>query len=154
MLFDFFSYESILSQLRRHTDNPIKLHNDESYYEFSSLEELLLHPDQDPFGIKSQFDHFLTDKVSYPIVLVRYESLNNLKSLEKLESLVSKLTGNQYNFTSLYDEGYKRESSLDLITDGILREQFVQRYSDLQQIFESQPLIRLLMPKDDKISTK
>jgi hypothetical protein len=44
-------YESILSQLRRHPDNAKKLHNNEAYLKFSTLEELLSHPDHDPFGI-------------------------------------------------------------------------------------------------------
>lgn len=141
-------YESILSQLGgRHPDNPKKLHNDEAYPEFYNLKELLSHPDEDPFGIKSQFEHFLTANVRYPIVLVRYDAFSNRGALLKLESVVSELSGNGYNLTSLFAKEYKRKSSLETISNFTLREQFLERYSGLREIFEMQPLIRLLMPK-------
>ena len=125
----------------------MKLHNDEDYYEFYTLGDLLSHPDQDPFGIKSQFEQFLTANVRYPILLVRYNIFNNHEALHKLETVVSALAGNQYNFTSLFVENYQRKSTLESISNATLREKFVERYSELNEIFNSQPLIRLLMPR-------
>ena len=124
----------------------MKLHNDEDYYEFYTLGDLLRHPDQDPFGIKSQFENFLTANVRYPILLVRYDIFKNLEALNKLETVVSELDGNQYNFTSLFVEKHQRKSTLESITNATLREQFVERYSELSEYLNSQPLIRLLMP--------
>ena len=140
-------YESILSQLGgRHPDNAMKLHNDDQNPEFFTLDNLLSHPDQDPFGMTSQLDYFLAANVRYPILLVRYDVLNNLEALHKLEIVMSELAGVQYNFIFLFVENYKRKSSLESISNATLREQFVLRYSGLSEIFNSQPLIRLLMP--------
>ena len=140
-------YESILSQLGgRHPDNAMKLHNDDQNPEFFTLDNLLSHPDQDPFGMTSQLDYFLAANVRYPILLVRYDVLNNLEALHKLEIVMSELAGVQYNFIFLFVENYKRKPSLESISNATLREQFVLRYSGLSEIFNSQPLIRLLMP--------
>jgi hypothetical protein len=144
-------YESILSQLKRHPDNSKKLHNDEAYPEFSTLQQLLAHPDLDPFGIQSQFDEFLTANVRYPILLVRYDVFSSAVALKKLQTLVEKLLGRNYSFTSLLSKGYKRKSTLESISNSTLREQFLDRYSHLQEIFDSQPVIRLLMPATKKL---
>jgi hypothetical protein len=57
---DFFpglSYSSILSELKENgnLDTAKIIHNDQSYPRFSSLEQLLSHPDDDPIGIRNQF---------------------------------------------------------------------------------------------------
>ena len=118
------------------------MHNDEAYLEFSTLEELLEHPDHDPFGIQNQFEEFLTaSSVNYPILLVKYDTFRHPSALLKLGSVVSKITGTQYNFTSLSSEDYKRTSSIGSISNSTLREQFIERYSRLNEIFDSQPLL-------------
>jgi hypothetical protein len=111
--------------------------------EFSTLEELLLHPDQDPFGIKSQFESFLTANVTYPIILVKCDTFHHLSSLQKLGQIVSEITGIEHNFTSMFINGYNRTSSIASISNSTLREQFIKRYSQLNDMFNSMPLIHL-----------
>ena len=141
------SYESILSQISSHSDIAQKLHNDAVYPTFESLKHLLSHPDQDPVGIRNQFEEFLSANVTYPIVLVRSDTFSNMDALKKFGLVISKLLGDSYDFTSLYREDDK-SSSLDSISDPELRTRFVERYQDLNELFKSQPLIRLLEPKN------
>jgi hypothetical protein len=68
------------------------LHNDKSYLKFNTLEELISHPDPDPFGIQSQFEQFLTARVPYPILLVRYDIMQHRAGLEKLDSTIYTLS--------------------------------------------------------------
>jgi hypothetical protein len=139
-------YDSILSQLRRHPDNIQKLHNDESFPSINTIEDLLAHPDHDPFGIQQQFIQFYHANVSYPIIYMKYEALLQLSSLQKLDGILLEMTGNSYNLTSLFDSTYRRVSSLDTISDIALRTRFIDRYRDVQQMFDSQPLLRVKMP--------
>lgn len=141
-------YESILSQLRRHPDNIQKLHNDEAFPSIKTLSDLLDHPDAEPFGIQQQFMQFYHANVSYPIIYVKYDALLHLPSLQKLDGILSEMMGdNTYNLTSLFNSTYQRKSSLNNIPDASLRERFIERYKTLQKIFDSQPNIRVTMPK-------
>ena len=126
------------------------LHNDKSYPKFNTLEALLAHPNSDPFGIQSQFEQFLTARVSYPILLVRNDIMQHLDGLEKLESIIYNIIGKRYDLVSLYDKEYTTKYPLEVVENVMLRDEFRDRYSELDQFFESQPLIRLLMPQDAK----
>ena len=124
------------------------LHNNKVFPELSTLDDLLSHPDQDPLGIKNQFEHFLTANVSYPILLVRDDALHHADNLGKLNALVTELADDETYDISPIAKAYNRPNSYSLgsISDTELREQFVERYSALNDLFESQPLIRLLIP--------
>ena len=126
------------------------LHNDKSYPKFNTLEELLAHPDSDPFGIQSQFEQFLTARVLYPILLVRYDIMQHLDGLEKLESIMYNIIGKSYDLVSLYDKKYTTKYPLEVVDNVKLRDEFRERYSELNKVFKAQPLIRLLLPQDTK----
>ena len=93
IMFHFQRYESILLQLDKNPNMARLLHNDKLYPKFNTLKELLAHPDSDPFGIQSQFEQFLTARVPYPILLVRYDVMQHLDGLEKLESIIENTIG-------------------------------------------------------------
>ena len=126
------------------------LHNDKLYPKFNTLEELLAHPDPDPFGIQSQFEQFLTARVPYPIALVRYDIMQQKDGLEKLESIIYSIIGKRYDLVSLYDKEYNTKYGLEVVENIKLRDEFRERYSKLDQFFKAQPLIRLVMPQDAK----
>ena len=126
------------------------LHNDKSYPKFNTLEELLAHPDSDPFGIQSQFEQFLTARVPYPKLLVRNDIMQHLDGLEKLESIIYNIIGKRYDLVSLYDKEYNTKYGLEVVDNDRLRDEFRDRYSELDKVFKAQPLIQLLMPQDAK----
>ena len=156
----FFSYQSILSELNDSgkLDTASILHNDKNYPTFSSVEELLLHPDNDPTGIQHQFESFATaDNVAYPLILIRDDIFSHAEALKKLESLVSQLlddNGDQeeYDIISvLRERGYDKPKSysLESIEDVESRNQFISRFEAVHDLFESQPLIRHLVPGEN-----
>jgi len=126
------------------------LHNDKSSPKFNTLEELLAHPDPDPFGIRSQFEQFLTARVPYPILLIRNDVMQHLDGLEKLESIIYDIIGKRYDLVSLYNKEYTTKYPLEVVDNVKLRDEFRERYSKLDQFFKAQPLIRLVMPHDAK----
>ena len=120
------------------------------YPKFNTLKELLAHPDSDPFGIQSQFEQFLTARVPYPILLVRYDVMQHLDGLEKLESIIENTIGKRYDLVSLYNKEYTTKYPLEVVDNVKLRDEFRDRYSELNEVFKAQPLIRLVMPHDAK----
>ena len=124
------------------------LHNDKSYPKFNTLEGLLSNPDPDPFGIQSQFEQFFTARVPYPILLVRYDIMQQKDGLEKLESTIYSIIGKRYDLVSLYDKEYNTKYGLEVVENIKLRDEFRDRYSELNKVFKAQPLIRLVMPQD------
>jgi len=149
-MFHIHRYESILFQLDKNPNMARLLHNDKSYPKFNTLEDLLAHPDPDPFGIQSQFEQFLTARVSYPILLVRYEIMQQKDGLEKLESIIYNIIGKRYDLVSLYNKEYTTKYPLEVVDNVKLRDEFRDRYSELNEVFKAQPLIRLVMPHDAK----
>jgi hypothetical protein len=154
-----------LSQLETNPEIARIMHNDRSYPIFSTLEDLLSHPDVDPIGIRSQFEQFLAaENVAYPIVLVRDDVFRHGDELERLGLMVSRLLAGdsdvddgsrsrRYNFTSLSAaddkdrRGHRAENAaLESISNASLRDRLVERYSALNEIFDSRPLIQLVMP--------
>ena len=132
------------------------MHNNKHYPTFSTLKELLLHPDDDPMGIRNQFEQFLAaDNLVYPIILIRDDIFDNADAMKKLDSLVSQMVDDdEYDIISvLTDKGYEKptSSSLGSIQNAELQKQFISRYADLNDMFEKQPLIRILMPTDDRV---
>jgi len=126
------------------------LNNDKSYLKFNTLEELLAHPDPDPFGIQSQFEQFLTARVPYPILLIRNDVMQHLDGLEKLESIIYSIIRKRYDLVSLYNKEYTTKYPLEVVDNVKLRDEFRDRYSELDKVFKAQPLIRLVMPHDAK----
>lgn len=115
---------------------------------FSSLEQLLSHPDDDPTGIMHQFESFLTaDNLDYPIVLVRDDVLIDPTSMRQLNKIMAKL-GHQG--TILQEFYFPKSISLESITNLRLRESFKKRFSALNDVFESQPMIRVILPNKEE----
>ena len=152
-----------MSQIETNPEIARIMHNDGSYPIFSTLEDLLSHPDVDPIGIRSQFDQFLAaENVAYPIVLVRDDIFRHGDELERLGSMVSRLLSGdsdgdddarsrRYDFTSLLAattcSGRRTENAaLESISNASLRDGLVERYSALNEIFDSRPLVQLVMP--------
>jgi hypothetical protein len=146
------SYSSILSELEENNnlDTAKILHNDKTYPSFSSLEQLLSHPDEDPMGIRNQFEKFLTaDNLDYPIMLVRDDALESHDAVQKLNALVTKLGFEDDITEAIAKEGINKSNmTVESIGDDDVRERFIWRFAALDEIFASQPLIRLLLPKD------
>lgn len=150
-----FSYGSILSELNGtgSLDTAKLLHNDNTHPTFSTLEGLLSYPDDDPMGIRNQFEHFLlASNLNYPIILVRDDALARADLTEKLDGLISQLA-NETDFSisqAVANMGLEKvkSQSMESIGNPDTREQFVERYSALNKLFESQPLIRLLIPNE------
>ena len=145
IMFHIHRYESILLQLDKNPNMATLLHNDKSYPKFNTLEELLAHPDLDPFGIQSQFEQFLTARVPYPTLLVRNDVMQHLDGLKKLESIIYNIIGKRYDLVELYDKKYNTKYPLEVVENTKLRDEFRDRYSELDKVFKSQPLIRLLL---------
>ena len=127
------------------------MHNDASYPQFSTVEELLSHPAHDPIGIRAQFDEFLAaENVAYPIILVRDDVFRDRNELERLEVMVAKLRADhQYDFSSLLvddDQRSANDVALNSISNDTFRDDFFQRYLPLNKIFNSQPKLQLIMP--------
>ncbi len=154
-----------MSQLETNPEIARIMHNDGSYPIFSTLEDILSHPDVDPIGIRSQFEQFLAaENVAYPIVLVKDDVFRHVDELERLGSMVSRLLAGDsdgddgamspgYDFTSLLvaDDEDRRgrrveNAALESISNVSLRDGLIERYSALNEIFESRPLIQLVMP--------
>ena len=76
--------------------------------------------------------------------------MQHLDGLEKLDSIIYNIIGKRYDLVSLYDKEYTTKYPLEVVENVMLRDEFRDRYSELDQFFESQPLIRLLMPQDAK----
>ena len=110
---------------------------------------MLSHPDDDPMGIRYQFENFLTaDDVMYPIILVKDVALENPEALQKLNGTFSDLGIEEDIIGMISKKGFNKSTNLDFITDADLRERFIERFASLNNMFESQPLIRLLLPKE------
>ena len=116
---------------------------------FSSLEQLLSHPDDDPTGIMHQFESFLTaDNLNYPIVLVRDDALIDPTSMRKLNKIMAKLGHQDDILQGFYFP--PKSISLESITNLRLRESFKKRFSALNDVFESQPMIRVILPNKEE----
>jgi hypothetical protein len=104
-------------------------------------------------GIRNQFEHFLlASNLNYPIILVRDDALARADLTEKLDGLISQLA-NETDFSisqAVANMGLEKvkSQSMESIGNPDTREQFVERYSALNKLFESQPLIRLLIPNE------
>ena len=147
------SYQSILSELNDDgkLDTARVLHNNKNFPAFSSIEELLSYPDDDPTGIRHQFENFITAKnLVYPVILIRDDIFHHTEAVKELKKLVSQLLGEEeYDILSILNErGYDqpKSHSLESIMDSELKNQFIRRFEDIHDTFQSQPLIRLLKP--------
>ena len=116
---------------------------------FTSLEQLLSHPDDDPTGIMHQFESFLTpDYINYPVVLVKDQVLIDPTSMRKLNKIMAEL-GHQEDMNMLQEFYRPKSTSLESITNSSLRESFRKRFSALNDVFESQPMIRVILPNEE-----
>ena len=103
-------------------------------------------------GIRNQFEHFLTaNDMIYPILLVRDDTFGDSDATEQLVSLVSEFAGDEQRniLSTLKVFSEPKAHSIESITNSDLRKQFVERYSGLNELFESQPYIRLLKPNKE-----
>lgn len=128
--------EAILSQLPRHYDNPAKLHNDEHYPRFYRVEDLLDFNRDDPFGITAQFDAFCQARVDYPILMVKYEAL------DETVPLVCDFLGIERRTW----EKRPRASSVDVL-DPDVRLRLWNRYGELARRMDAMPSSVLIEPK-------
>ena len=116
---------------------------------FTSLEQLLSHPDDDPTGIMHQFESFLTpDYINYPVVLVKDQVLIDPTSMRKLNKIMAEL-GHQEDMNMLQEFYRPKSTSLESITNSSLRESFRKRFSALNDVLESQPMIRVILPNEE-----
>ena len=128
--------EAIVSQHPRHPDNAAKLHNDEHYPRFYRVEDLLSFDDPDPFGVAGQFERFSDPHVDYPILLVRYDRL------EECMPAVCEFLG----VAPVPFERKPRRTSLDSL-DMRTRERLVERYGPLAERMSAMPPCVLIPPK-------
>lgn len=68
-------FNAIVSQVRRHPDNSKKMRNDERHPDIATVADLALPGDDDPMGIRAQFEAFLAARPPYPLIFVRRERL-------------------------------------------------------------------------------
>eukprot|EP00956_Cyclotella_meneghiniana_P044702 scaffold331331_cov96-Cyclotella_meneghiniana.AAC.4 len=116
---------------------------------FTSLEQLLSHPDDDSTGIMHQFESFLTaDYINYPVVLVKDQVLIDPTSMRKLNKIMAEL-GHQEDMNMLQEFYRPKSTSLESITNSSLRESFRKRFSALNDVLESQPMIRVILPNEE-----
>ena len=147
------SYSSIISEINNNgnLDTTKIIHNDNTYPRFLSLDQLLHHPDDDPTGIRHQFENYLTaNNLVYPIILLRDDALEHPQSIKRLNKFVSHF-GYDDDITDLLDKkGFRKlnSPSLDSIEDDDLRERFEKRFLSLNATFESQPIVNILLPKN------
>lgn len=86
--------------------------------------------------------------------MVRDDALETEDGVQKLSELVSKLGFGGDISSILAKKGLnKHKIPLDSISDAELRKSFVERFSSLAGLFESQPSIRLLLPPKDSMPT-
>ena len=76
--------------------------------------------------------------------------MQHLDGLEKLESIIENTIGKRYDLVSLYNKEYTTKYPLEVVDNVKLRDEFRDRYSELNEVFKAQPLIRLVMPHDAK----
>ena len=131
-------YNSIISQIPRHYDNPIKLHNNENYPEFHTIKDLVDYPSDDPFGITKQIKNFMKMEVDYPIILLKYPLKKS--SIEILETLLQQDI--EYEFK-------ERESKLDSLDYGV-RNKLIEIYKNTNNIIENIPDIIIRYPKSEE----
>lgn len=124
-------YNSILSQIPRHPWNPSKLHNNVHHRYYMTPTQLLKEPSSDPFGIGRQFKNFMSRKVSYPILFIKYGSAH------KNASAIFKFLGKQEQPLSF------RERSSDWTTQpSKIRRLLQNKYQNINQIMnEAQELL-------------
>lgn len=127
-------YNSIISQIPRHYDNPSKLHNNINYPHFYNLDELLNHTSSDPFGIYNQICNFMYNKVNYPIILLKYGFSN--KYIPLLEKLLQKSIN--YKFIN-------RKSTFETLNNNI-KSMLMQKYEKLKNIVDNTPFLIIRYP--------
>jgi hypothetical protein len=100
--------------------------------------------------MRNQFERFLTaDNLEYPIILVRDDALESLDAMQKLNALVTKLGYEKDVAAVIAKKGFnKLKISVESIGDKNMRDRFIERFAALHDVFESQPLVRLLLPKN------
>ena len=109
---------------------------------------MLSHPDNDPMGIRYQFENFFTaEDLDYPILLVKDDALRVPEAVQKLNNILSQLGFDDDITEIISKKGFNQSKTLESITDTDLRERFRERFASLNKMFELQPLIRLLLPK-------
>ena len=140
-------YSSILSQLRRHPDNPAKLHNDESYPLYSELGALLdafEEGGEEPFGIERQYRYFSGSEVSYPVVMLRSDAVQHEWVLRQLDELIRNTTGVSTTLASSY-KWASRASKMANVEES-LRARFVEKYGYLDAMFKSNAPMTVRFP--------
>ena len=131
-------YNSIISQTPRHYDNSKKLHNDENYPEFHTIDDILKHSSSDPFGITNQIKNFMSMEVDYPIILLKYPlKKHSIRILEKF--LGQKI---DYNFK-------KRKSKLEFL-DKKDKDKLIKLYKNTDNIVKNLPDVIIRYPKNQK----
>jgi hypothetical protein len=86
--------------------------------------------------------------LEYPVVLVRDDALEPT-SIHRLDEVISRLGISEDVSGMIAEKAFSKTSNLDLlesISNKDLREQFLERFSNLNDMFESQPQIRLILP--------
>ncbi len=131
-------YNSIISQTPRHYDNSKKLHNNENYSEFHSIDDILKHSSSDPFGITKQIKNFMSVEVDYPIILLKYPlKKHSIRILEKF--LCQKI---DYKFK-------KRISKLEILNKKN-KDKLIKLYKDTDNIIKNLPDVIIRYPKNQK----
>lgn len=86
--------------------------------------------------------------LEYPVILVRDDALEPT-SIHRLDEVISRLGISEDVSGMIAEKAFSKTSNLDLlesISNKDLREQFLERFSNLNDMFESQPQIRLILP--------
>jgi len=129
-------YDSILSQLARHPDNPRKLKNNENYPLINSPSQLFAIGEKDPFGVQSQFYNYFNSTPKYPLIYVRREMLPRV--YPKLASLVG-----AKDHTEWVDRA--RKSNWELL-DEETKKQLHDEYGNLKNLMSTLPGLMIKYP--------
>lgn len=128
-------FNSIISQIRRHPINAAKLCNNFNYKRFNSLTELVNTKEYDPFNIEKQILRFMNDKVSYPIIILKYGFKRSL-----IPILIN-VSGNNNFKDYIFKE---RQSIINLEDDDIKK--LVIKYQKTYQITVNSPQLIIRYP--------
>lgn len=134
-------YNSIISQVARHPANAAKLHNNFYYPHFNSVQDLFEKGNSsDPFGITSQFRTFISAEVDYPILLVKFSSLeDSMSEICDFIGTTKIVTWKSRNRKAKFDSlPFEQQKKLEEI------------YGKTKELMDSMPSTLIINPRKEK----